>query len=355
MIGSFGVIFLGFLTLTTASVSAKSIDEESTKFLKLFDYNERIFYFGNERLSDFEIVYLPSELSQHRQGGADAREFRLNFEIFDKEIDLILNANHHLISAYTNIVKILDVDRRRVSVRKNFTAIDCHFLSSTASKLTAAISNCGRGGEISGLIFLEHETLEILPVPERLRLQHRRVSRLKSGKVVAEIPHIVRKSSFEESFGDDESSKVDDLRRFTTTSKVAKKEDPNIEIALFFDEAFHQIYSPFFENDNDRMINFILTYINGVQSVFHHKSLGRYINFSIVHLEIMEFQPFALPHHYGERSGLIESFCSYQKNLNARDDRNPHHWDMAAYISGLDFFAWGQFGAKNRGTMVRKV
>lgn len=351
MISSLSAIFCGVFIFTCAS----SMTIEDTKFLKLFDYQERIFYFGNEKLSDFEIVYLPSELSQWRQGSdesASSREFHLTFEAFNMDIDLILHPNHQLISTYTNVVRILDNDRR-VNVKTNFTAVDCHFLSSKASKLAAAISNCGRGGEISGLIFLHRETLEILPVPERLRFVHRRISQLKGGKIVAEIPHIVRKSTFEESFGDDDLH-PDGLRNVQNFPvKTKGSPTPNVEIALFFDEAFYQNYSPFFNNDHDRMINFILTYINGVQSLFHHKSLGRKIDFSIVHLEIMEIQPFALPHHYGERSGLIESFCTYQRNLNPRDDRNPHHWDMAAYISGLDFFAWGQFGAKNRGTMVK--
>lgn len=48
----------------------------------------------------------------------------------------------------------------------------------------------------------------------------------------------------------------------------------------------------------------------------------------------MKSQPIDLPHYYGERSSLLDSFCEYQKNINPQDDTNPNHWDMGLYISG---------------------
>lgn len=68
--------------------------------------------------------------------------------------------------------------------------------------------------------------------------------------------------------------------------------------------------------------------IQKVQSLYHHQSLGTPIDLT------MKTQPIDLPHYYGERSSLLDSFCEYQKNINPPDDKNPNHWDMGLYISG---------------------
>lgn len=57
-------------------------------------------------------------------------------------------------------------------------------------------------------------------------------------------------------------------------------------------------------------------------------------------MEIQKTQPIDLPHYYGERSSLLDSFCEYQKNVNPQDDKNPNHWDMGLYISG---WVWVNF------------
>ena len=45
----------------------------------------------------------------------------------------------------------------------------------------------------------------------------------------------------------------------------------------------------------------------------------------------------------------MDSFCSYQQARNPREGLDGH-WDMALYISGLDFFAW-ENGRKDSATM----
>lgn len=64
----------------------------------------------------------------------------------------------------------------------------------------------------------------------------------------------------------------------------------------------------------------------------------------------MKSQPHDLPHFEGERSQLLDSFCSYQDRINPLGDSHPEHWDMALYISGLDFFAY-ENGKKSGVTM----
>lgn len=54
----------------------------------------------------------------------------------------------------------------------------------------------------------------------------------------------------------------------------------------------------------------------------------------------------------GDRDKLLSSFCDYQSNLNQASD-NPAHWDMALYLSSLNFFGIDS-GRKNSITMVGK-
>jgi hypothetical protein len=347
------LLIILLLEISLTFVNSNSIDENG--FLKLFDSHERTLYFGDEKFPEFEIVYLPSELSNGRRQGVTSedederkREIYFNFEAFNEDIELFLSPNLNLISPYTTIIKTSQ-NEERIHLRKNYSAINCHFLTQDKSKSSAAVSNCNKD-EISGLIFLPSSTLEILPLPERLRDVYRIKLESKNGNMVSKVPHIVKKVNFTQSFGDDEYI-PGTSRNFESVKKFRENSSPNVEIGLFFDESFYQTYSPFFNDDNDRMMNFILSYMNGIQSLYYHKSLKRKIDFTIVHLEIMTTQPETLPHHYGERNGLIDSFCSYQKRLNPRDDRHPQHWDISLYVSSLDFFSWGEYGRKNLGTM----
>ncbi|XP_037913532.1 A disintegrin and metalloproteinase with thrombospondin motifs adt-2-like isoform X2 [Hermetia illucens] len=113
-----------------------------------------------------------------------------------------------------------------------------------------------------------------------------------------------------------------------------------IEVGVFFDEAAYKIFSPFFDNDDQKLVEMILAYMNAVQAIYHHSSLGIPIDISIVHIELMHKQPSTLPHHNGEREALLDSFCAYQKRLNPPGDDEPNHWDMGLYISGLDFYSY---------------
>lgn len=71
-----------------------------------------------------------------------------------------------------------------------------------------------------------------------------------------------------------------------------------------------------------------------MQALYHHPSLGTAMEIVIVRLEIMKHQPADFPHYDGERSKLLDSFCSYQQRKNPHGDSNPEHWDMALYVSG---------------------
>ncbi|KAK9873744.1 hypothetical protein WA026_002099 [Henosepilachna vigintioctopunctata] len=119
---------------------------------------------------------------------------------------------------------------------------------------------------------------------------------------------------------------------------------------MFFDEPAYKIFGPFMGHDNERLRDMLLAYLNGVQALYHQSSLGVTLELVLVRLDIMSRQPSKMNHYNGERSKLLDSFCEYQESLNQGSDSDPNHWDMALYISGLDFYAI-ENGKKSGATM----
>lgn len=350
------------------------------------DKDELKFFFGTDSvddLPDYEIVNLPENLSNGRESvlndddHGDQIDYgkQVSFKVFEKQIDLNLFPNKNILSPYTKIVKKFSNGTEKLLKNERNA---CHYLHAN-NKFTAAVSNC-EPTEVHGIIFLGDDTLEILPLNARLRfvlfLKGSLVDGTRSG--INKIPHLVKRSTLDvDKFGSFENDFVGPkYREPSSTSNENEAEisqllsglketisqqmprqrgfdydQPVVELGAFFDEAFYKIFAPFFNYDDEKMRNLILSYINGVQSLYHHSSLERRIDFTIVYLEIMAEQSKEMPHAYGERNALLDSFCSYQKSLNPGDDRNPKHWDMAIYVSGLDFFAFDQNGSKSGVTM----
>lgn len=333
-----------------------------SKLHDFMDDEELKFYFGSETLvPDYEIVDLPESLLSSRESVIDEGESdensegkRINFEVFKKQVKLDLHLNKHLLSPYASIVK-MSSNGTKTMLSNGEAPTDCHYLHIDSSS-SASISNC-EPKEIQGLIFLPDDTLEILPLNSRLKfvLNRREYSTetTKDGIKITKIPHLVKRSSFPPvNFENDFlESRLRALKSPALKQRGAIHSFPTVELGLFFDEAFYNFFAPFFDYDSEKIRNFILSYINGVQSLYHHHSLGRKVQFTIVYLELMEHQPVDMPHAYGERHDLIDNFCRYQKAKNPSDDRDPGHWDMSVYVSALDFFAWNSNGIKNGVTM----
>lgn len=122
-----------------------------------------------------------------------------------------------------------------------------------------------------------------------------------------------------------------------------------LELALFFDEAGYNLFSPFFDRDDEQIRDMLLAYVNGIQAVYHHPSLGTAIDISLVRLDIMQVQPRDLPHHDGDRGRLLDSFCNYATKKNP-PEFHPNHWDIGLYVSGLDLYVMDA-EQKNSATM----
>lgn len=133
----------------------------------------------------------------------------------------------------------------------------------------------------------------------------------------------------------DQRSDAVDYKFIPTRSqrRLTKEIRATIELGVFFDAAAYRLFAPHYNNDPEQLRDMILAYMNAVQSLYHHESLGTNIDLVIVYLELMERQPTEMPHHRGERTKLLDEFCVYQSSLNPAGDANAEHWDLGVYIS----------------------
>lgn len=249
------------------------------------------------------------------------------------------------------------------ATKLNVPIKNCHFLHKDSSTV-AALSLCQPAGIVSynysfsfnicfflnsqqGLLFLENGTFEINPLNRRLK-RFLNASLEKRGNFIEEtVPHIAKRTSLppdlidaSNSFSPKTIKNLGDLlkskavRSLNIEAFTRKSSSLTIEVALFFDEAAYRIFAPYMEYDNVKLQDMILAYLNGVQALYHHPSLGTTLDINLVRLDIMKRQPNGLPHYEGERSQLLDAFCKYQNDINPDNDSNPNHWDMALYISG---------------------
>lgn len=130
----------------------------------------------------------------------------------------------------------------------------------------------------------------------------------------------------------------------------AAEDKLTLELAVFFDEAAYRLFSPFLADDDEKIRDMLLAYVNGIQALYHHPSLGVSIDVSLVRLDIIERQPPDLPHFGGERGSLLDSFCYYAMARNPPEDAHPRHWDLGLYVTGLDLYAI-ENGRRNGATM----
>jgi len=149
-------------------------------------------------------------------------------------------------------------------------------------------------------------------------------------------PHLIKKS--QQYFADLNLyhwNNLESKRRHIRSTQ----EKLTIELAIFFDEAAYHTFMPLLDNDKEKIYLMILLYVNCIQAIFHHPSLGVSIDISIVRLYIMEKQPLDLPVDI-ERSKLLHLFCKYANFGNPPDDNDPRHWDIALYLTGIDLYKY---------------
>ncbi|XP_015516673.2 A disintegrin and metalloproteinase with thrombospondin motifs adt-2 [Neodiprion pinetum] len=298
--------------------------------------------FGENISEDVEVILLPVWNSYSEN------KVPITFTVFGRKLELTLRKNDKLLAPSFRIWRH-GVDKVLKEVPELSTPSPCHYLHQD-NLISAAISVCHHR-TMHGLIFLENVTLEITPLRrDNSWLSNDHLIKGRSGEILKE-PHLVRRATISSRIAlhKDIPDRPTILSNFNndialdynlfSRPRRGNGKSLTLELAVFFDEPAYRLFSPFMDKDEEKMRDMLLAYINGVQALYHHPTLGSKIDLALVRLDLMQRQPSELPHHNGERNQLLDSFCDYAKINNPSGDKNPNHWDMGLYVSGLDFYA----------------
>lgn len=259
----------------------------------------------------------------------------VNFNAFGKQQQIKLKVNRKLLSKTAQMFLTNGVDEKtQLSLPAD---TDCHYLHNS-EEMSAALSNCGKDNDTYiGHIIHEGHIFEIKPLNDRFQsiLKMDRINvHVITRRLVSELPDFDTELPLNK-VKEASANKTSDVG--AVTKRGGRFSDPlTVETAVFLDPTAYRSYRRYYKSD-DQILNMMLAFMNGVQAIYHYKSLGRAIDFTIVHLDMMSRTPF--PEYSGEREKLLTSFCKYQSGLNDPEDSNPKHWDIALDLSGLDFYA----------------
>ncbi|XP_011860405.1 PREDICTED: A disintegrin and metalloproteinase with thrombospondin motifs 2 [Vollenhovia emeryi] len=300
----------------------------------------------SRNVRDTEVILLPVWDSK------GALEIPLTFEAFGQLIQLNLRRNDNIVSPQFQVWK-----HNAKGITEELSQLSapdpCHYLHKNHVG-SAAISFCQEHG-LHGLVFLEDVTLEITPlrdvlaassfdgqlVDDRYVEEEEEEDEDETRLPLGGKPHVVKRSPSRANL--DREAK----RRRTLDSKDSEL---TLELAVFFDEAAYRLFSPYLDEDDEKIRDMLLAYVNGIQALYHHPSLGVPLDISLIRLDIIERQPLDLPHFGGERGSLLDSFCNYANARNPAEDGDSRHWDMGLYVTGLDLYAI-ESGRRNGATM----
>ncbi|CAB0032004.1 unnamed protein product [Trichogramma brassicae] len=138
----------------------------------------------------------------------------------------------------------------------------------------------------------------------------------------------------------------------TTAEQNETKPPPRltVELGVFFDAWAYHIFRAQLDSDEE-LVDLLLAYVNNIQALYQHPSLGREIDVALVRLELMERQPAQLATLEGQRDLVLDYFCQFSKESNPPGDEEPLHWDVGLYITGLNLYSTEADGEKNYVTM----
>ena len=206
---------------------------------------------------------------------------------------------------------------------------NCHFLHNS-EEMSAALSNCDN--MYTGHLLHKESIFEIKPLNQKY---HEMLGELHHED---SLLHVITRKPISELPDFDEHLTAPDLSQMETSKSKRSNgkskrgsSDLTIETAVFMDPQAFRNYIQFYREEN-KVQNMILAFMNGVQSIYHFKSLGRVIDFVLVHVEMQSGWTFS---NNAEREKYLNNFCQYQAGLNDKGS----HWDIALDMSGLDFYA----------------
>lgn len=111
--------------------------------------------------------------------------------------------------------------------------------------------------------------------------------------------------------------------------------NPLIEIAIFLDEPFYLKFNAAFPNNTVKIQDMVTIYMNGVQTIFNHKSLDTKVDIAITQMYKISNR-FDLAHENStNNANVIHPFCHYQYARRFANDSHPKYWDIAMLLTGL--------------------
>ena len=221
--------------------------------------------------------------------------------------------------------------------------------------------------DLSGIIFGKDQTLEVYSVPTKIqqmitafRDDYNKSMGYNVTKSMMRSHHVlVKKAAFPEgAFGNHHDGK-ENLQQVQKRD-LGRQRGPKIgstkyvETGLFMDYEAYSTYRDYFSkaghsDPDQRVVDLLLTFINSIQAIYHFKSLGTKVEFSISHMEIHKTRG-VFNDHGGDRGPLLTSFCQFQGDLRP-DEGKPGHWDIGLLVSGVDFWAADSSGKRSHLTM----
>ncbi|XP_067204166.1 A disintegrin and metalloproteinase with thrombospondin motifs adt-2-like isoform X2 [Linepithema humile] len=265
-----------------------------------------------------------------------AKEIPLTLKIFGKQIQLNLHRDDQIISSKSKVWKHDAKSITKELIPQLYASDPCYYFHEDHIS-TAAINFCQQYGW-EGHVFLKDETLEIRPLRNDsaffISIDDfcvKEETNISFGKL-----HLIKRTwhlSADSSFRKFDNFKIKRRHVRNTQKKLT------VKLAVFFDEAAHSMFMPFLDKNEEKLLMMILAYVNNVQAMFHHPSLGVSIDISLVHLEILDKQPSNLPVFDGNSDKLREAFCKFAKTRNPSDKNDPHHWDIGLYLTGVNIYS----------------
>ncbi|CAL4207553.1 unnamed protein product, partial [Meganyctiphanes norvegica] len=122
------------------------------------------------------------------------------------------------------------------------------------------------------------------------------------------------------------------------------EERKTIELAVFADDVLFDIFSKKTQDPHKDLGQFIIAIVNAVQGIYHQIELGdAQLDIQVVKMEILSSGRQGPFKSGGDIGGYLNTFCTWQKEMNPSGDDNKEHWDKAIMLSGLDLHSSGSY------------
>lgn len=166
---------------------------------------------------------------------------------------------------------------------------------------------------LAGFVFSQRHMLEVHPLTDRLQDV---VNSSKSLSLVLKHELVDAQSHFQKRLS------LPSLKNLITKRGYHNRARYTVELALFLDYHAYSRYRSFFNYNQDEINDFLICYVNGIDALYKIPSLGgHFFDFCIKRIEIWTHHPSDVV-NTDEVNAFYESFCSFQMNLNSKDEND---------------------------------